>query len=132
MFLSVISFSADYSLKGVVIDKYSREPVAFATVSIFQGSKFTTTDTLGRFTLDNMPTGGAISSVLDFKLKDGDPENNTCKFTIGASEAGFSSNGHLSKKNKLPCFCQSLLSTVFVQGNKPLIPRIMAFKRLNT
>lgn len=42
--------------------------------------------------------GGGISSVLDFKLKEGDPLKNRFKFTVGASEAGITSSGHLSQK----------------------------------
>ena len=49
--------AADYSIRGVVIDKFSREPVSFATVSVFQGTKFAITDSLGRFSIEGLPAG---------------------------------------------------------------------------
>lgn len=287
LFLLIFNIEAlaiDYSVKGVVIDKYTREPVPFATVSIFQGkgTKYAITDSLGVFSLDNLPTGmyrlqldllgynqyiteelmlslkgtfvnieleeesvqlgavtikpkadpfrripetplsqrtigvqeiernpgsnrdisrvvgslpgvgsvagggfrndilvrgggpsenkfflngievpsinhfstqgssggpvgiidadfirevdfyggsfpvargGAISSVLDFKLKDGDPLNNTYKFTVGASEAGFGSNGHLTKRtNYIVSARVSYLQFLFQAINLPFLP----------
>ena len=41
---------------------------------------------------------GAMSSVLDFRLRDGNPDKQTFKATLGASEVSFSGNGHLSDK----------------------------------
>lgn len=280
--VNVQVFALDYSIRGVVIDKLTREPVSFATVSVFQGSKYAITDSLGRFAIDNLPPGayrlrvdllgynqfiteemmlsikgsflnieleeesvllaaatvkpkanpfrripetplsqrtigiqeiernpganrdisrvvaslpgvgnvagggfrndilvrgggpaenkyfldgievpsinhfstqgssggpvgiidaefirevdfyggsfpvtrgGAISSVLDFKLKDGDPLNNTYKFTVGASEAGFSSNGHLTKRtNYLVSARISYLQFLFKAINLPFLP----------
>lgn len=276
------SYAADFPIKGKVIDKYTREPVAFATVSVFQGNVYTTTDTLGNFTLENLPAGmfrlqvdllgynqyiteqmmlslkgtfitieleeeslqlsgvtikpkadpfrripesplsqrtigvqeiernpgsnrdisrvvaslpgvgnlqgggfrndvlvrgggpsenryfldgievpsinhfstqgssggpvgiidadfirevdfyagsfpvsrgEAISSVLDFRLREGDPENNTCKFTVGASEAGFGSNGHLSKRTSYLVSARiSYLQFLFKAINLPFLP----------
>ena len=49
--------SRNYTINGVVIDKNSREPVAFATVSIWRGTRFVISDSLGRFRLDNIPAG---------------------------------------------------------------------------
>ena len=49
--------ASDYSIRGVVIDKFSREPVSFATVSVFQGTKFAITDSLGRFSIEGLPAG---------------------------------------------------------------------------
>ena len=46
-----------YNVNGVVIDKISREPVPFATVSIWKGNKYSTTDTLGRFSISGIPAG---------------------------------------------------------------------------
>ena len=274
--------AADYSIRGVVIDKFSREPVSFATVSVFQGTKFAITDSLGRFSIEGLPAGayrlkvdllgynqfiteemmlsikgsflnieleeesvllaaatvkpkanpfrripetplsqrtigvqeiernpganrdisrvvaslpgvanvvgggfrndilvrgggpaenkyfldgievpsinhfstqgssggpvgiidadfirevdfyggsfpvargGAISSVLDFKLKEGDPLNNTYKFTVGASEAGFGSNGHLTKRTSyLASVRVSYLQFLFRAINLPFLP----------
>ena len=282
LLLSQHVLSADFSIKGKVIDKYTREPVSFATISVFQGTKYSTSDTLGLFSLDNLPAGmyrlqvdilgynqyiteelmlslkgtfitieleeesfqlsgvtvkpkadpfrripesplsqrtigiqeiernpganrdisrvvaslpgvgnlagggfrndvlvrgggpsenryfldgieipsinhfstqgssggpvgiidadfirevdfyagsfpvsrgGGISSVLDFKLKDGDPVNNTYKFTVGASEAGFSSNGHLSKRTGYLVSARiSYLQFLFKAINLPFLP----------
>lgn len=63
--LSALSFlpalaeesAADYSIRGVVIDKFTREPVSFATVSVFQGTKYSITDSLGRFSIEGLPAG---------------------------------------------------------------------------
>ena len=57
LLINIQAFAADYSIKGRVIDKLTREPVSFATVSVFQGSKFAITDSLGAFTLDKLPAG---------------------------------------------------------------------------
>ena len=282
LLFSIQSLAADYTIKGKVIDKYTREAVSFATVSVFQGTKYAITDSLGMFTLDKLPAGmyrlqvdllgynqyiteeimlsikgafvnieleeeslqlgavtvkpkadpfrripetplsqrtigvqeiernpganrdisrvvaslpgvgnvagggfrndilvrgggpaenkyfldgievpsinhfstqgssggpvgiidadfirevdfyggsfpvargGAISSVLDFKLKDGDPINNTYKFTVGASEAGFGSNGHLTKRtNYLVSARVSYLQFLFRAINLPFLP----------
>lgn len=46
-----------YSLNGVIVDKNTREPVPFAIVSIWKGNRFTTADSLGRFSLENIPAG---------------------------------------------------------------------------
>jgi len=67
--------------------------------------------------------GGAVSSVLDFKLKEGDPVKNRYKFTIGASEAGITSSGHLSKKtNYLVSARTSYLQLLFKAIGLPFLP----------
>lgn len=67
--------------------------------------------------------GGALSSVLDFRLKDGDPVENRYKFTVGASEAGFSTNGHLSQKtNYLFSVRRSYLEFLFKAIGLPFLP----------
>ena len=67
--------------------------------------------------------GGALSSVLDFRLKDGDPVQNRYKFTVGASEAGFSTNGHLSDKtNYLFSVRRSYLEFLFKAIGLPFLP----------
>ena len=43
--------------------------------------------------------GNALSSVFDFKLKDGNPERPKWRFTIGASEIAFSGDGPVGKKS---------------------------------
>lgn len=67
--------------------------------------------------------GGALSSVMNLKLKDGNPLNNNYKFTIGASEAGFSSSGHLTKKtNYLVSARTSYLQLLFKAIGLPFLP----------
>ncbi len=46
-----------YSVNGVVIDRATREPVGFATVSVWRGDKFAITDSLGRFTIKDLLPG---------------------------------------------------------------------------
>ena len=41
---------------------------------------------------------GALSSVLDFRLKDGNPDKQAFKATIGASEVSLSGAGHLGQR----------------------------------
>ena len=43
--------------------------------------------------------GNALSSVFDFKLKDGNPVKPKWRFTIGASEIAFSGDGPVGKKS---------------------------------
>ena len=67
--------------------------------------------------------GGSLSSVLDFRLKDGDPAQNRYKFTVGASEAGFSTNGHLSDRtNFLFSVRRSYLEFLFKAIGLPFLP----------
>ncbi len=42
--------------------------------------------------------GNALSSVLDFKLRDGNPENISLRGVVGASEVGLSADGPIGKK----------------------------------
>lgn len=77
------------------------------------------------FYAGNFPVarGGALSSVLDLKLKDPDPVKNNYKFTVGASEAGFSSGGHLSEKtNYLVSARTSYLQFLFKAIGLPFLP----------
>ena len=48
---------------------------------------------------------GALSSVLDFRLRDGDLERQTFKATLGASEVSLSGSGHVGKRRltSFPC-----------------------------
>ena len=67
--------------------------------------------------------GGGLSSVLDLKLKDGNPLENSYKFTVGASEAGFSSSGHLSKRtNYIVSARTSYLQFLFKAIGLPFLP----------
>lgn len=65
-----------------------------------------------------------ISSVLDFKLKDGSTEKNTFKLTVGASEAGISSNGPIGKKTTYQVSARySYLQFLFSVLKMPFLPR---------
>jgi len=64
-----------------------------------------------------------MSSVLDFKLRDGDMEKNSFKATLGASEASLTSNGHLGKKTSyLVSLRQSYLQFLFKALGLPFLP----------
>lgn len=72
-----------------------------------------------------LPTdkGNALSSVLDFKLRDGDMERNSLKATLGASEVSLASNGHLGKKTSyLVSVRQSYLQFLFDMLGLPFLP----------
>lgn len=67
--------------------------------------------------------GNAMSSVLDFKLRDGDMEKNSFKATLGASEASLTSNGHLGEKSSyLVSLRQSYLQFLFKALGLPFLP----------
>lgn len=65
----------------------------------------------------------ALSSVLDIRLKDGDPVKNRYKFTVGASEAGISANGHISDNTSFLFSARtSYLQFLFKALNLPFLP----------
>lgn len=67
--------------------------------------------------------GNALSSVLDFSLRDGDMQRNSVKATLGASEVALSSNGHLGDKTSyLVSVRQSYLQMLFKVLGLPLLP----------
>lgn len=67
--------------------------------------------------------GNALSSVLDFKLRDGDMYKNSIKATLGASEISLASNGHLGKKTTyLISIRQSYLQLLFKMLGLPFLP----------
>lgn len=67
--------------------------------------------------------GNALSSVLDFKLRDGNREKNSLKATLGAAEFSLTSNGHLSKKTTyLVSIRQSYLQFLFKMLGLPFLP----------
>ncbi|WP_434533918.1 TonB-dependent receptor [Bacteroides sedimenti] len=67
--------------------------------------------------------GNALSSVLDFKLRDGNMEKNSLKATLGASEFSLTSNGHLnSKSSYLLSVRQSYLQFLFKMLGLPFLP----------
>ena len=69
---------------------------------------------------------GAMSSVLDFRLRDGNPDKQTFKATLGASEVSFSGNGHLSDKTTyLFSIRQSDLQLLFKALGLPFLPNFI-------
>lgn len=67
--------------------------------------------------------GNALSSVLDFSLRDGDMERNSLKATLGASEVSLSSNGHIGNKTSyLVSVRQSYLQALFKILGLPFLP----------
>lgn len=69
---------------------------------------------------------GALSSVLDFRLKDGNPDRQSFKATLGASEVSFSGNGHLSDKTTyLFSVRQSYLQLLFKVLGLPFLPNFI-------
>ena len=67
--------------------------------------------------------GNAMSSVIEFKLRDGDMERNSLKATLGASEVSLASNGHIGKKTSyLVSVRQSYLQFLFDMLGLPFLP----------
>lgn len=55
--VKTFSVSGVSGVSGVVIYKTTREPVSFATVSVWKGTKYATTNIKGQFTVDGLPAG---------------------------------------------------------------------------
>lgn len=91
-------------------------PVGILNADLIREVNFYT----GAFPTDK---GNALSSVLDFKLRDGDMERNSLKATLGASEVSLASNGHLGKKTSyLVSVRQSYLQFLFDMLGLPFLP----------
>ena len=91
-------------------------PVGIINADLIREVNFYT----GAFPTDR---GNAMSSVLDFKLRDGDMERNSLKATLGASEVSLASNGHIGKKTSyLVSVRQSYLQFLFDMLGLPLLP----------
>lgn len=91
-------------------------PVGILNADLIREVNFYT----GAFPTDK---GNALSSVLDFKLCDGDMERNSLKATLGASEVSLASNGHLGKKTSyLVSVRQSYLQFLFDMLGLPFLP----------
>ena len=91
-------------------------PVGILNADLIREVNFYT----GAFPTDK---GNGLSSVLDFKLRDGDMERNSLKATLGASEVSLASNGHLGKKTSyLVSVRQSYLQFLFDMLGLPFLP----------
>ena len=92
-------------------------PVGILNADLIREVNFYT----GAFPADK---GNALSSVLDFKLRDGDMEHNSVKATLGASEVSLSSNGHIGEKTSyLVSVRQSYLQMLFKILGLPFLPK---------
>lgn len=91
-------------------------PVGIINADLIREVNFYT----GAFPTDR---GNAMSSVLDFKLRDGDMERNSLKATLGASEVSLASNGHIGKKTSyIVSVRQSYLQFLFDMLGLPFLP----------
>ncbi len=67
--------------------------------------------------------GGALSSVMDITLKDGNPDKQSFKATVGASEVGVSASGHMGKNTTyIASVRQSYLQLLFRLLGLPMLP----------
>lgn len=66
-------------------------PVSILNADLIRQVKFYT----GAFPVDK---GNALSSVMDITLRDGNPDKQRFKATLGASEVAFSGSGHFDKR----------------------------------
>ena len=67
--------------------------------------------------------GNALSSVFEFRLKDGNPERPKWRFTLGASEVAFSGDGPAGKKSDyLFSIRRSYLQFLFSVLELPFLP----------
>lgn len=71
----------------------------------------------------------ALSSILDIRVKDGDPLNRSYKFTVGASEAGISSSGYIDDKTTYIFSARrSYLQFLFKVLDLPFLPTYTDFQ----
>lgn len=69
---------------------------------------------------------GALSSVLDFRLRDGNPDKQTFKATLGASEVSLSGSGHFNDRTTyLFSVRQSYLQLLFKVLGLPFLPNFI-------
>lgn len=91
-------------------------PVSIVNADLIREISFYT----GAFPADR---AGGLSSVLDFRLRDGDPEQQTFKATVGASEVGLSGSGHMGDRTTyLFSVRQSYLQLLFKVLGLPFLP----------
>jgi Outer membrane receptor proteins, mostly Fe transport len=65
----------------------------------------------------------AMSSVLDFRLKDGSTEEHNYSFVLGSSDFGFNTDGHIGKKvTYIASVRQSYLQFLFKALKLPFLP----------
>ncbi len=94
-------------------------PVSIVNADLVREIKFYT----GAFPADR---SGAMSSVLDFTLREGLTERQSVKATLGASEAALSGSGHIGKKTTyLYSIRQSYMQLLFKMIGLPFLPNFI-------
>lgn len=92
-------------------------PVGIINADFLREVKFYT----GSFPADK---GNALSSILDFSLKDGNMTSNTYKATLGASEVSLTGDGHIGERvSYLVSVRQSYLQLLFKMLGLPFLPK---------
>lgn len=91
-------------------------PVSILNADLIREVQFYT----GAFPADK---GGALSSVMDIRLRDGNTDDNSFKATLGASEVSLSGAGHFgSRTTYLFSIRQSYLQLLFKMLGLPFLP----------
>ena len=91
-------------------------PVSILNADLIRQVKFYT----GAFPVDR---GNALSSVMDITLRDGNPDNQRFKATLGASEVAFSGSGHFDDRaTYIFSVRQSYLQLLFKLLGLPFLP----------
>ena len=91
-------------------------PVGLVDADLIRSVKFFS----GAFPADK---GNALSSILDFRLRDGNQERHSLKATLGASEFAVTANGPVGKKaTYMASVRQSYLQMLFKILGLPLLP----------
>ena len=91
-------------------------PVSILNADLIRQVKFYT----GAFPVDK---GNALSSVMDITLRDGNPDRQRFKATLGASEVAFSGSGHFDKRaTYIFSVRQSYLQLLFKLLGLPFLP----------
>ena len=94
-------------------------PVSILNADLISEVQFYT----GAFPADK---GGALSSVMDIRLRESNPESNSYKATLGASEISLSGTGHIGEKTSyLFSVRQSYLQLLFKMLGLPFLPNFI-------
>ena len=73
--------------------------------------------------------GNALSSIIEFTMKEGDPEKVNVRATVGTSDAGITVDGHMGKKTTFIASArQSYLSGLFKLLKLPFLPTYNDFQ----
>ena len=94
-------------------------PVSIINADFIREVRFFT----GAFPSDR---GGALSSILDIRLRDGNADGNNVKATLGASEVSLSASGHIGQRTTyLFSVRQSYLQMLFKMLGLPFLPNFI-------